>query len=184
MLALSLSPYIYNAQIYHWYFEALEKPPVYFQTPTLGSFAQEFFAKGFFSTHQLNLRSLPSAIMAVAFMLWFFISKDIFKRDLFSLSLIFIPFGLFFAPYGWIYDQIILLLPLFVIVASSFKEHFTSSGSRYFLRFLPVIISAMITLTPKTWGQQYYWWVTLLVLVASLYVYSSIQKGTICQKMY
>ncbi|MCB0318328.1 MAG: DUF2029 domain-containing protein, partial [Bdellovibrionales bacterium] len=52
-----LLPLFFNLHIYHFYFESLKEPPIYFKTPTLGSLLQ-----GITGIHKQFVRVLPSFI--------------------------------------------------------------------------------------------------------------------------
>jgi Glycosyltransferase family 87 len=96
-----------NMSIWSYYWQAIKAPPYQWLTPTLGAWFQ-FLLKN----HPSWSRYLPlvCAIPVVAVLSLF--EKG--KTEILILRIV--PFSLFLAPYGWVYDQILLLPTLTVEV--------------------------------------------------------------------
>jgi len=111
-ISLFIEPHIINN-----YFALLSQPPTYWHTPTLGSWLQYLSGNNSFF-----IRSSPS-IFAVVFLFSVkFFSPSLAK--LFSDPRILIPLSLFTSPYGWIYDQV-LLIPSLIFLAPTSKDRFS-----------------------------------------------------------
>lgn len=143
-LAEVIAPGIWN----HW-ISNMNTPPHYFQTPTLGSFIQ-----GIFWPNMRWTRYLPSILTLLALALTF--SNSTTKRIL-SSPILLIPLSLATAPYGWLFDQV-LLLPLLLILASE---------SSLQIR-VTLLIMNIIGLSPFLSFQQHYVWYPIGMLLLGL----------------
>jgi hypothetical protein len=134
------------------YSRALSEPPIYFQTPTLGSWLQDLT-----NTHTALTRFLPSlfALALLPFLTRLFIARQDFVLGL-------VPLSLASSPYGWGYDQI-LLLPVALLIFS------LTSGTKMYLRIASLLILGNITylLMPGNLGQQILLWYPIFLF--SLY---------------
>lgn len=136
---LSLLPVLWNPRIVSFYLESLTMPPIYWRTPTLGSWIQDLSA-----IHTPLMRLLPTVVVAV-------VSIPIFMRiqvPRFEHLILLIPISLFTSPYGWPYDQI-LLLPVALF----------SIGSR---KVIPVVLlflaNAAMLLSPAQDMSSFVWY--------------------------
>jgi hypothetical protein len=143
-LAELIAPGIWNQWV-----AAFEKPPVYFKTPTIGSLIQNLFG----SQHGWLVYT-PAVMTLIIFGL--FRSKSIFIKILKD------PVGitalsLATAPYGWIFDQV-LLLPL-VFRLTSRKDLFLP---------LSVIFLNIQGFSPWMPAQHDYWWYPIALFALSI----------------
>jgi len=113
---LLIFPFCFRADIYDLYGAALTAPPIYWKTPTIGSFLQ-----GMTGSDTMLVRFMPTFV-AVAFGITIFTFRRVpfgFSEALVKL----IPLSLLFSPYGWVFDQI-LLLPVAFVVARKLPQNF------------------------------------------------------------
>ncbi|MBX7143378.1 MAG: glycosyltransferase 87 family protein [Oligoflexia bacterium] len=109
-VALNLVPILWNYQLYRWYILAFQDPPTYWRTSTLagvlGALAAAPSAVTCF---------LPSFITAVVLSFGGLLGDLDVKKARWL-----VPLSLISAPYGWSYDQVLLLpLALGLIAQSS-----------------------------------------------------------------
>jgi hypothetical protein len=155
-LCLGVLPLFWRASLWAEYFAALQTMPLYFRTPTLGSLLQSY-APG---AHWL--RFLPSVLTGViAAPLLYSGAKDAGNKDkyLFIAAL-----SLFTAPYGWVYDQV-LLLPLVIglLVAGKTQRILTTGYVSLGVLGFPWF--------GKTELHEYWWYsMGLLVLAALIFL--------------
>lgn len=96
---LNVLPVLLNPSIFTWYMQAWSEPPLYWQTPTVGSFLQ-----GLFPQHAFLMRILPSLLAGAGVLIyWRKISTSM------DCLLWLVPLSLVCSPYGWGYDQLVLL---------------------------------------------------------------------------
>ena len=154
--ALCIEPHLLQ-----WYLEALKSPPLYWQTPTLGSFLQGAFQNDETVPRSI-LRALPSifallVLLGVAFM-----------NRLRSLSseralLMLTPLSLLFSIYGWVFD-FVLMIPIMVIVARRVSDGYLGKVGVILILFS----NLGIALAPARYGQQAFWWVPIVYVGAFL----------------
>ena len=147
-LVLSVAPRLYHPGIWRLYAAAMSHPPLYWQTPTLGSYFQ--WALG--GNSEL-VRAFPSLVVAVAVAARMLrTGRAVDEKSLYLL----IPLSLLSAPYGWVFDQL-LLLPTLVCL---------SLGPRalWYLSSVAVLNIAMMC-SPGSFGQQYFIWYTAAFLL-------------------
>lgn len=109
-LFLGLSPLIASPSVFSDYLAEGTHFPIYWQTPTLGSLLQ-----GISGIHSLGVRMLPFLVSAVLLLLVILARPGLLKSENFFSALI--PWSLALSPYGWTYDQL-LLLPSVVLACS------------------------------------------------------------------
>ena len=85
------------------YLRALEQPPLYWATPTVGGILREYF-----SIQSSAVQYLPPLVTAAATLLWISRHPKIVWRS--SISLVLLVSSLS-SPFGWSYDQVLLLFP-------------------------------------------------------------------------
>lgn len=159
-LTLGLFPLIFDATIYSKYFEYISNPPIFWETPTLGSWLQYFTG-----VHTTLIRFIPTILVFVLMLI--FISYKRYKnieinRDLFFQLL---PLCLISCPYFWIFDYILLMPAIFYYLfiidkTKDFKVFFIclffllifstfmldrSMGQQYFVYF-PIVLNFLILL--------------------------------------
>jgi hypothetical protein len=151
-------PLLFNPEIYQQYFATVRTPPIYFKTPTLGSWLQDLT-----QMHNPVIRSLPSFIALVVFTFVFF------RKPLTSLPcvMLVLPLSLVFSPYGWLFDQILLLPVGLILIANSVKQ------KNYLIPFVLLMGNVSIFLIPGELGQQIflYWPILLSALVYYSYFF-------------
>ena len=149
-LLLSGIPLIFNVDIYLLYLQAFDSPPIYWQTPTLGSWLQLLS-----SQHTLFIRTLPTLISASAYLLWAWPQR---KRQIGPQALFFIiPLSLVSAPYGWLYDQS-LLIPSLIWMAVILKQR-----KSLFSVPIAILLCFHLGMFVLRFPQQYYVWYPLLL---------------------
>jgi hypothetical protein len=136
-----LAPLLVSPDLLVQYWHFLDTPPVLWRTATVGSWVQHFS-----NSYELWIKLLPTVAFACCAALAFsrrWLSTS--SRD--SLMILF-PLSLAFAPYGWVYDQIVLL-PLELWFISHCRKAAVFGGA-----------AAMVTLhvadffVTLKWGQE------------------------------
>ncbi len=160
-------------QIFTYYWHALSQPPIYWRNPNLGSLLQSFFP------HTSPwIRSIPILAGVITLVLLFL--RDRSTPRCFGpieRHWTILPISLALAPYGWIYDQIVLLpfiIELFVFMRIG---TFVRIGKSLLLLLAALQINALYT--PATWGQEIGLLPLLayvLISIAILYKFTPIQK--------
>lgn len=144
--------------IWNHYLAALGSPPIYFKTPTLGSLLQ-----GGLNLHHPLIRFAPTVLGVATFMI-VAIFKPRFIRDL-RLLFCLIPLSLILSPYGWGYDQTLLLPTALWILRTSSEQ----TGSK--VAFLLVLLNFVAFIIPAQQGQHYLIWYPLAILWLALHTY-------------
>ncbi len=85
------------------YLRALEQPPLYWATPTLGGILRQYF-----SIQSSTVQYLPPLVTAAASLLLISRQPKMVWRS--SISLVLLVSSLS-SPFGWSYDQVLLLFP-------------------------------------------------------------------------
>jgi uncharacterized membrane protein len=101
LVSIFISP-----DIIQYYMQAWHQSPIYWKTPTVGSWLQ-----GLTGIHTLWMRALPTILVSlIAISWWIRRAKKTNDCDL-SLEMLLgtVPLSLVFSPYGWVYDQLLLL---------------------------------------------------------------------------
>lgn len=141
-----------NSRIWSYYWQALSNPPYQWLTPTLGTWLQ-FLVNG----HPSWSRYLPiiCAVPVVGALSLFS------KVDTETLLLRVIPFSLFLAPYGWVYDQVLLVPTLALeVLAILGNGRLLSLTSKILLGVLCVVVESYYLLI-GVMGQEYFVFVPL-----------------------
>jgi len=136
-----------------WYQHAVAAaPPIYWQTPTMGSWLQ-----GVSEIHFAWIRILPSALFAAGAILIFSrLDKRALNTD---LLIAIVPLSLVSSPYGWTYDHMLMLPAMFWLI----KEAKFAP-----LAALLVALNVMVCVTPPHWGQQSMVWYPAAVAALTL----------------
>lgn len=104
-MTMLLGILLINASIIDWYIQFAMQPPIFWLTPTLGTFFQSFSG-----IHSNTIRFLPSILTLSFFCLWWFYCKTENIRALEDSKFIFfiLPLSFCTAPYGWLFDMLLL----------------------------------------------------------------------------
>ena len=144
-LLLALAPLAIYSHVWLDWFNKIDAPPLYWQTPTIGSFLQ-----GYIGVDVHWVRYLPSFIVLAIFL-------STYTRPFWKDSLALIPLSLVTSPYGWLYDQALLLPTIFMLV---------SSGP--IVIWLSALVLSAITLLPTVTEQQYFVWYPACIFALAL----------------
>ncbi len=139
---LALIPLLFDHAIWQRYYLGWQVPPIYWQTPTVGSWLQLILG-----IDSAVLRITPTIIVT----LWFLVGW-ISKRKNVDNLLLLIPLSLLTSPYGWGYDQI-LLLPSLIFLLKAKKI------------VIPIALGAIVILAGDLLSYQYLIFYTAAVLL-------------------
>lgn len=161
---LSSMAWVVQPNIFAWYSAAASQPPIYWQTPTLGSWLERFFGQS------TLLRFLPSLFSAAGYLGFRWGTRQQVAAphfvELATLSIL-------TSPYGWIYDQLLALPLALLLTQRAFDQKSTST-------FL-ALLAANVTLLalPASMGQHAgVWYPIVLLLLARLTAPSATESGT------
>lgn len=159
---LSLISLIIRPDIYSLYGHAFGSPPIYWKTPTLGSWVQELI-----DIHTLAVRMLPTALTLGAFLLC--LSMRLLPSPLFAFdfALVLMPLSLLTAPYGWQYDHI-LLFPSALWCFGRLKQAPVSGPLRKVIESALVMLNVVVLLTPPNTEMHYFVWYPALLFAICL----------------
>jgi len=151
-------PVGYNPKIISYFLDSAVSLPVYWKTPTLGSFLQ-----GISQNHMVILRFTPMIITPIIMSLFVFFSK----RSLSTTKVMYylLPLSLVTAPYGWTYDQM-LIAPAIPFIFSRFQKTSHRWNSPQFLVGIVLILAnniGMLMIFGKS-GQHEYVWYPIVIL--------------------
>ena len=173
---LALFPMIFVKNIWEsWYLFISKSPPIYWKTPTIGSFLQEIVIEDKLNLNMHLIRVLPSLFCFPA-VLFYLIFK---KHDNYNIKtfLLLTPLSLISSSYGWVYDQILLLPTLIFLLIPLIKTNSLykiSNLQKLFgisLFFLAYFSYQIISFSfPSKNGQEYYIISTLLTLIFATFV--------------
>ena len=138
------------ADIYQLYFQSYSKPPIYWKTPTVGSFLQ-----GLSGVHTFWMRSLPSVIVGIAFA-GLFLSRRL-SGELFELYPL-TALSLLTSPYGWTYDHILLLPVGLWILSCAGHGGEGSFGSKQWIPKLLILGNVILMIPIGSLELQNYVW--------------------------
>jgi len=150
-LVLGIGAELLAPGIFTLYLSALAEPPVYFQTPTAASWLQ-WALPGNPSWPRLSL-PIGAALLTTL------IAARAPLRPLTTILPVLLPLSLLAAPYGWTYDQMLLLPALFIILHRW--------GHRGTLVLLAAHLIALYR--PDGIPMQYFVWYPLLILGLGLF---------------
>jgi hypothetical protein len=151
------------------YLKAWQQSPVYWQTPTVGSWLQYFT-----QTHTLFIRQLPTAIVG-SVSLYFFIAKRPFFTSVTNSIALLLPWSLVTAPYGWVYDQM-LLLPSVAYVLSIDKR----TNAQRWRGAMLLGGNLLMALLSDGIGQQWMIWYPVLVGAITLSIVPKVSDSSCC----
>jgi len=157
---LFLGPLVINSEIFFYYLAAASRPPIFWQTPTLGSWLQ-----GWTGLHEAWVRFMPTIISALVFVLTLLRFPSLISNQ--ALPFLIIPISLFTSPYGWVYDQMLLLPSALWMIGISAAL----LGPKP-LVFIPasILIAANIGMmaAPAEAGQHVHVWYPILFFILAL----------------
>lgn len=141
-----------NSSIWLYYWQAIKNPPYQWLTPTLGTWLQFLLSDHPSWSRYLPLICAIPIVGAISF-------ADRAKTE--TLILRVVPFSLFLAPYGWVYDQILLLPTLALEVLTILGSgKLLSFSSKILLGALCIVVESYYLLMGVT-GQEYFAFVPL-----------------------
>ncbi len=138
-------PLYFRNDIWSLYLHAMAHPPIYWRTPNLGSLLQ-----GASGVHSLWMRHLPLGISLTLGTLLFVTPKFrelLTQRETF---LYLVPLSLLVSPYGWLYDQVVILPLFFELAYQAHKRK--SAGTSLLLCALGSVF--MLACLPSSLGQE------------------------------
>lgn len=145
---LALMPTIINGEIYSYYLAKAKVPPIEWVTPTLGSWLQSLSGQ-----HSVVVRFIPTVVAGVIFCV-----LGIFFRSSLQLHQV-AAFSLACSPYGWVYDQL-LLLPGIVCLFGLLPN--LSPARQYQIVGILLLANFTNVVIPMDWGQEFFVWYPLL----------------------
>ncbi len=153
LLSYSISPNIFS-----WYIEFSKSPPIQWKTLNIGSWLQYYT-----NIHTILVRLTPSIIAVIILIILYFkrikITSLDYNKNFLKLSSI----SLLTAPYGWVFDSVIL----FPIIGMTALSLYNSKKTLNSLALLLLIASLIMFFIPNAVSQDYYiWYVMLLSFVA------------------
>ena len=156
---LLVFPVLYNPKILTYFFHSTTSPPVYWKSPTLGSFFQ-----GLFQKHSVILRFIPTIIAGSLMTLFIFLSK----RNLSKTTAIYylLPLSLVTTPYCWVYDQMLIAPAIFFIFSRFQKTIYKWNSRQLLVGFLLILANIIGVLIPGKLGQHVYVWYPIVILGA------------------
>lgn len=158
-LASLLQPYAFG-----YYLNALASPPIHWRTPTLGSWLQSLSG-----LHLPVVRLLPT--LFAQFLILTVLMRARGRTFTPSLVYLLIPISLITAPYGWVYDQVLLLPSIFWCIWKGVG--YLQLGSPKALAFTAAgLFQAMLLFyfIPGELGQDIYVWFPALVAILVLWL--------------
>lgn len=128
ILLLNIWPMLYNFSVYVDYIVFSQKPPIFFKTPTIGSWLQHYFLFDFLRIHKeykLLVRMLPTILTVILFLISLLVTakKITNKHQECIIILLLTPISLLTSPYGWTYDAVLLFPLLMLILNHSQKSN-------------------------------------------------------------
>jgi hypothetical protein len=118
MATLSLLTSLFFPSLLSDYLNAWRESPIYWKTPTMGSWLQDITG-----VHQLWVRLMPTVLGATVIIMVFlkkYLGCGVATDLSYTIFLGAVPLSLAFSPYGWVYDQL-LLVPLGIWILSRSK---------------------------------------------------------------
>ncbi|MGA1192120.1 MAG: glycosyltransferase family 87 protein [Bdellovibrionota bacterium] len=153
MLSVISTLILPDVWLYYW--QALQEPPIYFHSASLGSWLQYFMG-----SQSSFLQMIPMLIGLCAGFVWLF-KLDSKQLNAYECALLSLTYSLALAPYGWSFDFCVLLPPYLWVVLTGFYRN--SAQHRALASILILTnIGGLIIIREL---QYYLWypWLTLLV---------------------
>jgi len=143
-----------SSSLLFWYQQAWKDPPWNFKNPTLGSLLQEITGMG-----SALIRWSPFLVGVVILLIILIRTARVHPIHHLKSFLLLSPFSLLIAPYGWVYDQLLLLPSLAFLFSVSTKN----PANHLPLFLLLALLQLSWYLVPSSWGQEWFIFVPLLV---------------------
>jgi hypothetical protein len=134
---------------------------LYYESPTLGGILD--FAFGWHFSKFIGVLILPLALF-----LWWRFRKQI---DLYTLTAVATLFSIITVPFGWSYDAIVLLIPLFQIALWLIEGSFSRQRIVFFASLLVVLNVLTFVRRVRTVNEVYYFWLPIAVATVYLLVH-------------
>jgi len=146
------------------YLRTLSAPPIHWRTPTLGSWLQNLSGM-----HEPVVRLLPT--LFAQFLLLTVLMRARGRTFTPSLVYLLIPISLLTAPYGWVYDQV-LLLPSILWCIWKAIGYFEKGSPKALAFTVAALFHAMLLFyfIPGQLGQDVYVWFPALVGILVLWL--------------
>lgn len=146
------------------YLKTLSAPPIYWRTPTLGSWLQSLSGM-----HEPVVRLLPT--LFAQFLLLTVLMRARGRTFTPSLVYLLIPISLLTAPYGWVYDQV-LLLPSILWCLWKAVGYYEKGSPKALAFTAAALFHAMLLFyfIPGQLGQDVYVWFPALVGILVLWL--------------
>lgn len=168
---LSLISLIIRPDIYSLYRHAFDSPPIYWKTPTLGSWLQQLM-----DIHTLAVRMLPTALILGVFLVCLSIRLLPSARGAFDFALVLMPLSLLAAPYGWQYDHI-LLFPSALWCFGRVRQAPISGLLRNVIETILVMLNVVVLLSPPNTEMHYFVWYPALLFAICLFLWRTGDQG-------
>ena len=146
---------LWQPQILSFYFKAWQVPPIYWKTPTLGSWLQ-----GWSGIHQLWMRLLPTALAGLLCAALCLFCKIKFS-DIYSL----LPLSLLLSPYTWGYDHLLLLPSCLYVLNLALHASKTKRWRAIFIMGALVGANLLIAFAPGIDSMEQLVWYPALVFI-------------------
>lgn len=162
LLALSL-----RSDIFNLYLAAISTPPIYWKTPTLGSWLQEFS-----DIQETWVRMLPTVLFAAAALFVFSRRRSFLERK--EVLFVLTPLSLLTAPYGWHFDHV-LLLPVALWCIARVDQ---LDQRALWPVWLVLLANFAVLLTPSGLPMHYLIWYSVLFLVAAIFTVAPLVRAS------
>ena len=139
--------FLVSPKIISYYQNAITTPPLYWTTPTIGTFLHVTF---FNDLEQV--RFIPSIITGLL-LAGYLLKKSpdfVWQKVLPALLIISLPT----APFGWSFDQVVLLVPYLYIIAELIGHKSEISLKKRVIIFFGLCITDVIILTQRVFTKQ------------------------------
>lgn len=151
---LSVVSMLLDSLVWSRYLSAFKEPPFYWFNPSLGAWSQFLIAgNAADGTVLAAARFLPALSGMIV---WLLLTRHV-RQNSMAIMLQAVPWSLALNPYGWTYDQI-LLIPTELFLLQSFMRH-----GQIFRTGLLLAATFVLALTPGALGQQYSVWFPLFI---------------------
>lgn len=168
VITLSAISIVILPDVWLYYWQALQEPPIYFHSASLGSWLQ--YVMG---SQSSLLQLTPMLIGLCAGLPWLF-KLDSKQSGTYEYALLALSYSLALAPYGWSFDFCVLL-PAYVWVVLA-GLHASTTRQRLLAAIL--VLSNIVGLLTIRELQYYLWypWLTLITLCLSLRISRSTES--------
>ena len=162
---LALLPVVFSPSIFHFYYSAMQTPPFYWKNPNLGSWLEEFFGA---NQHIPLLRFGPTILLAGCFVLRSVLSRNPLKADVVYPL---IPLSLLTSPYGWTYDQMLVIPTVFWLFHADAAGKLSSLTERRLIACTLITANVVMMFTARDLGQQWDVWYPAIIAAVAFFVW-------------